>query len=119
MRVAKRRRRAATLGYRSITSHLRSKWRDLTLEPSPGLLPLRVVHAVVLAVAARGDRGLPEVDLLEVRERSVGVVLRAGALGELVHPGARLAVHRRLTEVDRLLGLHLRRRDPREPLVGA
>ena len=38
---------------------------------------------------------------------------------ELVHHRARLRVDRRLAEVDRLLGLHLRRRDPGEPLVGA
>src|SRR5581483_8204959 len=63
----------------------------LALEPRPGLLPLRVVHAVVLPVAAVGDRGLPEVDLLEVRERRVGVVLLARALRELVHPRAGLA----------------------------
>src|ERR1043165_10092040 len=82
------------------------------LEPGPGLLPLRVVLAVALAVAAVGDRRLPEVDLLEVRERRVGVVLLARALRQLVHPGAGLRVDGRLTEVDRLLGLHLRRRAP-------
>src|SRR5258708_8140709 len=89
------------------------------LQLGPGLLPLRVVHAVLLAVAAVGDRRLPEVDLLEVLERRVRVVLRARALGELLHPRARLRVDRRLAEVDGLLGLHLRSRDVRQPLVGA
>src|SRR6478609_10866042 len=77
----------------------------LALELGPGLLPLRVVHAVLLAVAAVGDRRLPEVDLLEVLERRVGVVLRTRALGQLVHDRARLRVDRGLTEVDRLLRL--------------
>src|SRR4051812_5739399 len=80
------------------------------LELCPGLLPLRVVHAVVLAVAARGDRRLPELDRVEVRRRGAAVVLRGGALRQLVHDRARLRVGRRLTEVDRLLRLHLRRR---------
>src|SRR3954452_14138527 len=54
------------------------------LELCPGLLPFRVVHAVVLAVAARGDRGLPELDRVEVgREPAEGVLL-AGALVQLV-----------------------------------
>src|SRR5206468_4990179 len=82
-----------------------------TLDVSPGLLPLRVVHAVALAVAAVLLRRLPELDRVEVLRRCVGVVLRAGALGQLVHDLARLRVRRRLAEVDRLLSLHLRRRD--------
>ena len=57
--------------------------------------------------------------LLEVRERRVRVVLRARALLDLVHVRAGQRVDRRLAEVDRLLGLHLRRRDVGEPLVGA
>src|SRR4051812_35801235 len=47
---------------------------------SPGLLPLRVVHAVLLAVAAVGDRRLPELDRVEVLRRRAAVVLRCGAL---------------------------------------
>src|SRR6202142_1307169 len=82
------------------------------LQLRPGLLPLRVVHAVVLAVAAGGDRRLPELDRVEVRGRCAAVVLRRRARSELVHDRAGLRVGRRLTEEDRLLGLHLRRRDP-------
>src|SRR3954466_1577683 len=81
-------------------------------ELRPGLHPLRVVHALLLAVAAVGDRRLPELDRVEVRRRRTAVVLRRRAGGELVHDRARLRVRRRLTEVDRLLCLHLRRRDP-------
>src|SRR5438876_6079229 len=54
-----------------------------TLDVSPGLLPLRVVHAVALAVAAVLLGRLPELDRAEIRGRGVGVVLRAGALGQL------------------------------------
>src|SRR5436190_6116757 len=89
---------------------------QLALDVSPGLLPLRVVHAVALAVAAVLRRRLPELDRLEVRRWGIGVVLRARALGQLVHDRARPGVRRRLAEVDRLLGLHLRRRDPLDPL---
>src|SRR6188474_1217312 len=69
-----------------------------TLDVSPGCLPLRVVHAVVLAVAAVLHRRLPELDRVEVGRRGVGVVLRARALGQLVHDLARLRVRRRLAE---------------------
>ncbi len=57
-------------------------WLDsrLALDLGPGLLPLAVVHAVRLAVAAVGDRRLPELDRLEVRGRRIGVVLLARAL---------------------------------------
>src|SRR6266540_487476 len=86
-----------------------------TLDVSPGLLPLRVVHAVALAVAAVLLRRLPELDRIEIGRRCVRVVLRARALGQLVHDLARLRVRRRLAEVDRLLSLHLRCRHPLDP----
>src|SRR4051812_19367570 len=85
----------------------------------PGLLPLVVVHAVVVAVAAVGDRRLPELDLVEVRRRSIGVVLLARARALLVHLRASLRVRGRLAEVDRLLRLHLRRGHVLHPQVGA
>src|SRR6266542_5696073 len=90
---------------------LRTRARS-TLDVSPGLLPLPVVHAVALAVAAVLDGRLPELDRVEVGRRSIGVVLLARTLGQLVHDRARLRVRGRLAEIDRLLGLHLRRRDP-------
>src|SRR3954454_9300181 len=74
----------------------------LPLQLRPGLLPLRVVHAVLLAIAAVGHRRLPELDRAEVRRRGPAVVLRRRALRELVHDRARLRVRGRLTEVDRL-----------------
>src|SRR5947209_3858134 len=71
---------------------------DSAFQLRPGLLPLRVVHAVVLAVAARGHRRLPELDRVEVLRRRVRVVLRARALGQLVHDRARLRVRLRPAE---------------------
>src|SRR5437667_9157634 len=77
-----------------------------TLDVSPGRLPLRVVHAVALAVAAVLLRRLPELDRPEVRRGGIGVVLRARTLRQLVHDLAGLGVRGRLAEVDRLLRLH-------------
>src|SRR5947207_13581751 len=51
----------------------------LPLDLGPFLLPSRVVHAVVLAVAAVGDGRFPEPDAVEVRRPPVGGVLRATA----------------------------------------
>src|SRR6476646_11636701 len=45
----------------------------------PLFLPHRVVGAVVFSVPAGFDRGLPELDRVEVRARRIGVVLRARA----------------------------------------
>src|SRR5436305_6855976 len=66
--------------------------------------PLLERHAVVLAVPALSQRGLPELQRLEVRLGSVGVVRRAAALLDLVHDRAGLLVGRRLPEVQGLLG---------------
>src|SRR5215469_6534077 len=54
----------------------------------PGGDPLLERHAVVLAVAALRQRGLPELEGLEVGLRRVRVVLGAGALRERVHDRA-------------------------------
>src|SRR5712691_9138667 len=69
---------------------------ESALQLRPGLLPLRVVHAVVLAVAAGGDRRLPELDRSEVLRRGAAVILSGGARRQLVHDRARLEVRRRL-----------------------
>src|SRR5437667_10941639 len=69
-----------------------------TLDVSPGLLPLRVVHAVALAVAAVLRRRLPEPDRVEVCRWSVRVVLRAGALRQFVHDRTRVEVGGRLAD---------------------
>src|SRR4029079_12041524 len=56
----------------------------------PRLYPGVVVHTVVPVVpAALWDRRLPELDLAVVRRRLVQVVVRAGALLDLVHVRAR------------------------------
>src|SRR5439155_22215436 len=74
----------------------------------PRLDPLRVRHAVRLAVPAVGQRRLPQLDRLEVLQRGVGMVLRARALRQLVHDRARQLVVRGLTVRDRLQRLGMR-----------
>src|SRR5205814_9194493 len=75
--------------------------------------------AFALAVAAVGERRLPELDGAEVGRRGVGVVLGAAPGLQLLHLVAGLAVYRRLAEEDRLLRLDMWRADPLVPLVGA
>src|SRR5947209_1787045 len=55
---------------------------------SPGRDPVLERHAVVLTVAALGQRRLPELQRLEVGLRRVGVVGGAATLLDLVHVGA-------------------------------
>src|ERR1700730_6293519 len=86
---------------------------------SPLPLPHAVVGTVALSVPTVFDRRLPEFDALEVRARRVCVVPHAGTLLDLFHVWAGLRICRRLTEGDRLLGLHLRARYPVHPFVGA
>ena len=63
---------------------LRRSTRRQPVICGPGLLPGRVVHAVLLpAEAAVGDRGLPEVDRVEVRRR-----LRSGGTARTSPPAA-------------------------------
>src|SRR3954454_7363909 len=93
--------------------------RSSALDLLPGRVPGVVVLAVVLTVAANSNRRLPELDAVEVRRRRTAVVLRRGALCQLVHDRARLRVRGRLAEVDGLLGLRLRLRDVLHPLVRA
>src|SRR3954453_119328 len=69
----------------------------LPLDLLPGLRPTRVVSAIGLTVAAVGDRGLPELDAVEVSRRGPAVVQRGRPLRQLVHLGARLRVRGRLT----------------------
>ncbi len=94
--------------------------RALARQLRPRLVPGVVVHAVLPAApAAVLDRGLPELDRPGVRGRCVQVVLRARALLDLVHEGARLRVDGRLAEDERLLGLGLRGRHVLHPEVRA
>src|SRR5512146_1759790 len=55
-----------------------------TLDVSPGLLPLQIVHAVALAVPTVLRGCLPELDRVEIGRGGICVVLRAGPLRELV-----------------------------------
>src|SRR6266568_7717338 len=85
----------------------------------PGRHPLLERHTVVLAVAALGQRRLPELQRLEVRLGGVGVVVGARPFLDLVHDRAGELVRRGLPEVVRLLRLDPWRGYPLHPLVGA
>src|SRR6266700_6027080 len=85
----------------------------------PGAHPLRVRYAVILAVIAGRQWGLPEADRVQVASRGVGVVLRARAGLQLVHVGAGELVIRRLAVGDGLLGLDLWGADVLHPQVRA
>src|SRR5438874_5266549 len=76
---------------------LRTRARS-TLDVSPGLLPLRVVHAVALSAAAVLHGRLPELDRMEVGARRVQMPECATTLLDLVHERAGLLVRRRFAE---------------------
>src|SRR5256886_15185056 len=91
----------------------------LSLDRRPGRLPLRIADALLAAVRAGGERGLPELDRVEVGAGRVRVEGGAGPGLQRLHDRAGFRVDRSLAVVQRLLRLDLGGAYPLRPHVGA
>src|SRR6476620_6100955 len=85
-KAALTRRRAAHFGRPASAAEVTIELPGrLSLDRRPGFQPLVVVHAVLLAVAAVGERRLPELQRAVVGEWLVRVVRVARALLDRLH----------------------------------